>query len=863
MAVREAFREWLGAQQDLQRRTRDAQWQNASRIMRAYGDLDEAYDQDEFATIRNELSYSRDDETQGRANPSRFEINGDLYANLASYRATLNYYTRFRQSEAGSSGSRPQTWSMSVAELERLKALFLARYPDFSRLTFAAGHGSYWDEERGYKEDILAGARAILDREDLSLEATGQAIIDLLRDLTNFINWRTFHQINDLSPGVQRAIAAALGEMMRADDGDAAMIAAKCAAAIHPLITGGGAPAYGDVRSLVTIALALARPKDAVGVKTRYVQRATRQLIGRGVFKNGVMTAPEYGELLAIVEAIHAVMKDEWRWSPRDLWDVQGFLWVTSGEADEAAAESAGEEQEEPVQVADEVYPSVPTNLILYGPPGTGKTYATASKAVELCDGGLPGGGRESVMGRYKELVERKRISFVTFHQSYAYEDFVEGLRPVAGSDDGDEGGAGFSLRPRPGVFRNIADLARDNHGRAIEPPKLEPRPAVWKMSLGRSNQEEGARFFRDALEGGYVLLGWGGEIDWSAPQYDDFGAVKRRWQEDHPEATGNDSNIQQLYALRGGMKVGDLIVVSDGNVKFKGIAQVTGPYQFVLGPLREYNHRRPVRWLWHTDESLPRDLIYRKDFMMKSCYGLYPDQILWPALEQIISGGGQGVRTTGRPEAFVLIIDEINRANISKVFGELITLIEPDKRLGADNELTVTLPYSGERFGVPANLHIVATMNTADRSIALLDTALRRRFEFEELLPDPTTLGKASLATDVDLEAVLTGLNARIEYLFDRDHQIGHAFFIGCRSYADLTRVMRTKVIPLLAEYFYENWEKVRQVLGERSDEGQFIRRVTRGAPAAAEVFASEEGRWRYEVLDAFPPAAYEQLKA
>jgi len=497
-----------------------------------------------------------------------------------------------------------------------------------------------------------------------------------------------------------------------------------------------------------------------------------------------------------------------------------------------------------------------PSNIVLYEPPGTGKTYRTAYEAVALCDGDADFDeteeGREALLERYRELEAEKRIAFVTFHQNYDYESFVEGLRPETGDDEGTS--VGFRLEARPGIFREICALA--------EQSRTRPAPAsntagfdfsgrnFWKMGQGAIGSED--EVYDAALAEGYIALGWGGSIDWSPERFSSFEAIKSEWLSQNAEDR-TQSNWTQIWPFRSEMKIGDIVIVPYGNRAFRAVAEVTGDYRYVPEAEGFYAHRRDVKWLLKLDEPLPLDTIVDGNFTQRTLYSIATKRVNQAALARLIAGDEEAVvpeQENGEPDQFVLIIDEINRANISKVFGELITLIEPDKRLGMANALTLTLPYSKKRdFGVPANLHIIGTMNTADRSIALLDTALRRRFTFQEMAPRAELL---QVRDGIDLREVLSVINDRIEYLIDREHRIGHAFFMGCASRAAIDGVMRDKVIPLLQEFFFEDWSRIQAVLGDG-----FIASRKIAPPPGLE----GDDRDSWFVRDEFPEDAFERL--
>lgn len=448
-------------------------------------------------------------------------------------------------------------------------------------------------------------------------------------------------------------------------------------------------------------------------------------------------------------------------------------------------------------------------NTILYGPPGTGKTYKVIEKAVNIIDPNFLDveRTRKEYEEAYRTYIEKKQIQFCTFHQSFSYEDFVEGLR-----SDIEKEGTPFT--PQNGVFKEICELAKSRYQLSTSPSIDIDRSKIYKISLGQAYSNQGEKIYRYCIDNKVITLGHGSEIDFT--EKNSFNEVSDAFSS--LASSTSSSVVNMVNHFKNELKIGDIVIVSKGNLRFRAIAKVTGDYFYDEETDIPYNHFRKVEWLYISSNGEFAEQILNQAYSGSSQFSqvtIYPfneGQLNSEKIKKYITSN-----ETSEEERFVLIIDEINRGNISKIFGELITLIEEDKRFDVEADgtikgLAISLPYSKDKFSVPKNVYILGTMNTADRSISLMDTALRRRFDFEEMLPEPKVLSEVD---DIDVQKLLQKINQRIEYLYDRDHQIGHAFFIGKESSDGLIEVMQRKVIPLLQEYFYDDWEKIELVLG------------------------------------------------
>lgn len=466
-------------------------------------------------------------------------------------------------------------------------------------------------------------------------------------------------------------------------------------------------------------------------------------------------------------------------------------------------------------ELVDDVMTQQPLNRILFGAAGTGKTFHTINHALSIIENktleSLEDEDRTVLKKRFDEYKNQGQIKFVTFHQSFSYEDFVEGIR--AESIEDSEGAKHIEYPVISGVFKSLCDAATtktiiENHDSQFD----ESHNQIWKMSLGRAGADE--EIYQYCLQNDCVLLGWGDDLDFSDAENkkqieklmneNDYSEYRKKY----PSAS------RFVNDFKNKMQKGDLIIVSEGNHKFRAIAEIVGDYSLLSDgeETPDYVQKRAVKWLKTFQPSLAVEQLFDKVLSQQTIYNL-ANAINFQKLKNILNTTSE---VTAEHKKFVLVIDEINRGNISRIFGELITLIEDSKREGADEALSVTLPYSKKEFSVPKNIYLIGTMNSSDRSLTGLDIALRRRFTFVEMPP------KAELLNDVSVEGLNIGklleiINQRIEVLLDRDHCIGHANFMTLKkdpSLTNLAQIFKQKIIPQLQEYFFDDWSKINMVL-------------------------------------------------
>ena len=716
---------------------------------------------------------------------------------------------------------------------------FLNACPDFE--SFVEPGSGWAKDEKAYKVEASNRVVAAL-AEGGDDGVLGEAVFRILKTAAKdgpLVRWQTEDSIAKEHPELLGEFHGVIGQLVRSDLPTVEALSRAFDAFSAIGARGAARLTYGERLNILFSALAMVRPSEMAPLKITWFNRIWEKLTGVELFiKSKANIESDYRRYADVFSSLFCIMRDEWEWQPQDWLDIQGFLWIAT---DKRETDEPSETNENP----EISMPVPPVNLILYGPPGTGKTFRTTEEAVRLCGEEVPE-SREDLIQTYQRLRDMGRIEFVTFHQSMSYEEFVEGRQPMTGSDDEVEGSSlGFRLETVPGIFRRIAKRAAISRGRpASEDAVTVAGRQVFKMSIGEASNPEDAHLFEEAIAGGYTLLGWE-DIDWSDDRFADReeiikACIEEGELEGHNEAHAKAGSVQMPHIFRNLACNGDIVIVSKGNSLFRAIGEFTGDYEFHPREEGGYAHRRRVQWRWVDPDGVPVNEIYTRSFARKSIYRLSENELSIPALERYLNS--QQSDGKEEPDPFVLIIDEINRANISKVFGELITLLEPDKRLGWPDQLKVRLPYSREEFGVPSNLHILGTMNTADRSIALLDTALRRRFTFREMMPDPSLLNEAAEKCGVNLPKILSTINERIEYFYDREHQIGHSYFIDCTSRQDVDAAMRNKVIPLLAEYFFEDMGKVAAVLGDADSStgtksGCFLNRSVLPVPPGLEI--------------------------
>lgn len=432
-------------------------------------------------------------------------------------------------------------------------------------------------------------------------------------------------------------------------------------------------------------------------------------------------------------------------------------------------------------------------NVVLQGAPGTGKTFLVPDIVTAVCGKYPAGASREKVIEEFRKLQNEGRVIFCTFHPSFDYEDFVEGYKPA---EDQEESSDKLTLEVRPGVIRRICEKisAKENSSLDASVPLIRDNVSVWKVSLCKTRENP----LRDkCLDENFISIGYTEQdkdiTDWAT-------------------VTNGKSSLKAFYER---MQKGDVVLSCYSSTETDAVGIITGEPEWD-DDLGDYPRKRAVKWIYKRKKSEAplniEELNDGKQLTLSAIYELkFSSARLRQFLEEkgVLSKEAQHLSSKREVEPFVLVIDEINRGNVAKIFGELITLLESDKRKGQLTEVAITLPYSHTEFRLPPNLYILGTMNTADRSIGMMDYALRRRFAFFKVCPKKLNVpGFNSKLFEEVSSLFVSNLEAPFEpsqYLSPEydplDVWIGHSYFIETKEMPIAER-FKYEILPILEEY-------------------------------------------------------------
>ena len=500
--------------------------------------------------------------------------------------------------------------------------------------------------------------------------------------------------------------------------------------------------------------------------------------------------APEYSEYMSILEDIKKKM------ASGEI--KEDTFYEISANANEGSYSSSEEELEEPSWYDEKVLIwKRQKNIVLYGAPGTSKTYDIPILAVKLCNPefDVNKASREEIIETYNQLKQEGRIAFTTFHQSMDYEDWIEGLRPVINENNQ------LTYEIEDGIFKKLCEeagwsIVKDKKAR------IAHDAIVWKVSLAGTGDNP---VRSDCMNNNYIRIGW-----------DDYGAIIS---EETDWSIYNGEGKQILDAFINKMKVGDIVMSCYSSQTIDAIGVVTGDYEFV-DSLTSYKRVRKVNWLLKGINENIVELNDGKTMTLSTVYRL--NSITLDNVRSILEKYKTPTTMAENKMPYVMVIDELNRGNVSKIFGELITLLEPDKRKGRNDAESVILPYSKKPFQIPDNVYVIATMNTADRSLGVLDYAIRRRFAF--IVEKPYDLGVEGFDSDLFKQVSELFIRNYAEYEdsdFDptfkllpadtlsdeykpEDVWIGHSYFLMNDENGDdyTSDRLLYEIIPLLEEY-------------------------------------------------------------